>query len=85
MNGLPIGGYALLSDCRSAAQVSRADSVDWLCLPRFDAPTAFARILDPGGGHFTIRPAGDVETSHAYLEQTMRWKPRSARRPAPRC
>jgi len=56
---LPIGDYALLSDCRSAALVSRAGSVDWLCCPRFDAPAVFARILDADGGHFAIRPAGD--------------------------
>jgi alpha,alpha-trehalase len=71
MDGLPIGDYALLSDCRTAALVSRAGSVDWLCFPRFDAPATFARILDPGGGHFAIRPAGDFEASRAYADQTM--------------
>ena len=71
MNGLPIGDYALLSDCRSAALVSREGSVDWLCFPRFDAPSVFARILDPDGGHFTIRLAGDFEASRAYVDQTM--------------
>jgi GH15 family glucan-1,4-alpha-glucosidase len=71
MSSLPIGDYGLLSDCRSAALVSRAGSVDWLCFPRFDAPSVFARILDPGGGHFTIRPAGDFETSRTYVDQTM--------------
>jgi alpha,alpha-trehalase len=71
MSSLPIGDYGLLSDCRSAALVSRAGSVDWLCFPRFDAPSVFARILDPGGGHFTIRPVGDFETSRAYVDQSM--------------
>src|SRR5206468_5458493 len=71
MDGLPIGDYALLSDCRSAALVSRAGSVDWLCFPRFDAPAVFARILDPDGGHFAIRPAGEFKASRGYLTQTM--------------
>ena len=71
MDGLPIGDHAPLSDCRSAALVSRAGSVDWLCFPRFDAPATFARILDPDGGHFAIRPAGEFEASRGYLTQTM--------------
>jgi alpha,alpha-trehalase len=71
IDGLPIGDYALLSDCRSAALVSRAGSVDWLCFPRFDAPAVFARVLDPDGGHFAIRPAGDFRASRAYVDQTM--------------
>src|SRR6516164_3721216 len=71
MDGLPIGDYALLSDCRTAALVSRAGSVDWLCFPRFDAPATFARILDPDGGHFAIRPAGEFEAGRGYLTQTM--------------
>jgi GH15 family glucan-1,4-alpha-glucosidase len=70
-DGLPIGDYALLSDCRSAALVSRAGSVDWLCFPRFDAPAVFARILDPAAGHFAIRPAGQFVASRAYLDPTM--------------
>src|SRR5262252_9370552 len=71
MESLPIDNYALLSDCRSAALVSRDGSVDWLCFPRFDSPAVFARILDPGSGHFSIRPAGDFQASRAYAEQTM--------------
>jgi len=71
MDGLPIGDYALLSDCRSAALVSRSGSVDWLCLPRFDAPAVFARILDHGGGHFAIRPRSEFEVRRAYADQTM--------------
>ena len=71
MDSLPIGDYALLSDCRTAALVSRAGSVDWLCCPRFDAPAVFARLLDPDGGHFAIRPADDFQASRAYVDQTM--------------
>jgi GH15 family glucan-1,4-alpha-glucosidase len=71
MNSLPIGDYALLSDCRSAALISRAGSVDWLCFPRFDSPAVFARLLDPDGGHFAIRPAGDFQVSRAYVDRTM--------------
>ncbi len=71
MSGLPIGDYGLLSDCRSAALVSRAGSVDWLCFPRFDGPAVFARILDEDAGHFSIRPAGQFQASRAYLHQTM--------------
>src|SRR5579859_6736895 len=70
-DGLPIGDYALLSDCRSAALVGRNGSVDWLCLPRFDSPAVFARILDDGAGHFTIRPAGAFRSSRRYADGSM--------------
>jgi alpha,alpha-trehalase len=71
MESSPIGDYALLSDCRSAALVSRDGSVDWLCFPRFDAPSTFCRLLDPAGGRFAIRPAGKFQASRAYADQTM--------------
>jgi alpha,alpha-trehalase len=71
MSGLAIGDYALLSDCRSVALVSRNGSVDWLCCPRFDSPAVFARILDDRAGHFAIEPAGDFRASRRYADQTM--------------
>jgi len=71
MESLPIGDYALLSDCRSAALVSRDGSVDWLCFPRFDGPSVFCRLLDPAGGRFAIQPAGEFRASRRYADQTM--------------
>src|SRR6266545_4890015 len=68
---LAIAEYALLSDCRSAALVSRGGSVAWLCFPRFDGPSVFARLLDDDAGHFWIRPVGDVTVTRRYLDQTM--------------
>jgi GH15 family glucan-1,4-alpha-glucosidase len=68
---LAIAEYALLSDCRSAALVSRAGSVDWLCFPRFDGPSVFARLLDDAAGHFLIRPAGEFAVTRRYFEETM--------------
>jgi GH15 family glucan-1,4-alpha-glucosidase len=68
---LAIADYALLSDCRSAALVSRGGSVDWLCFPRFDGRSVFARLLDEDAGHFAIRPASQARASRRYLDQTM--------------
>jgi GH15 family glucan-1,4-alpha-glucosidase len=71
MSTLPIAEYALLSDCRSAALVSRAGSIDWLCFPRFDGPSVFARLLDEQAGHWSISVAGASGVSRRYLEGTM--------------
>jgi alpha,alpha-trehalase len=68
---LAIGDYALLSDCHSAALVSRDGSVDWLCFPRFDSPSVFARLLDEQAGHFSIRPADARTVTRRYLDHTM--------------
>lgn len=67
----PIADYALLSDRHSAALVGRDGAVDWLCFPRFDSPSIFGRLLDDGAGHWSIRPAGQYDSSRRYLDRSM--------------
>src|SRR4051812_48892068 len=67
----PIADYGLLADCTSAALVSRSGSIDWLCLPRFDSPAVFTRLLDPAAGHWSITPVEDFEVTRRYLPGTL--------------
>ncbi len=68
-----IEDYALLGDLHSAALVSTAGSVDWLCLPRFDSPAVFAALLhDEQAGHWTLRPAAANNcTARRYAGDTL--------------
>jgi GH15 family glucan-1,4-alpha-glucosidase len=67
----PIADYALLSDRHSAALVSRDGSIDWLCLPRFDSPSIFGRLLGETAGHWSIRAKSATRVSRRYLDRTM--------------
>ena len=68
----PIAEYAMLSDRRTCALVSREGSVDWLCAPRFDSPAVLGRLLDPAAGHWSVRPTDpDAEATRRYIDETM--------------
>ncbi|HEY6426375.1 MAG TPA: glycoside hydrolase family 15 protein [Acidimicrobiales bacterium] len=71
MSTTPIADYALLSDRHSAALVSRDGSIDWLCLPRFDSPAIFGRLLGDEAGHWSIRATSATGVSRRYLDRTM--------------
>lgn len=66
-----IGEYALISDCHSAALISRAGSIDWCLLDRFDGRPVFARLLDwERGGHFQIAPERACEVEREYCGES---------------
>lgn len=69
----PIEDYALLSNLRCAALVSRAGSVDWLCLGQFDAPACFSALLgDEQHGRWLIAPcAENIEVTRQYQKDTL--------------
>lgn len=69
---LPIGDYALISDCHSTALVSRHGSIDWACLRRFDRGSTFAHLLDSDrGGRFLIGVQDPTGSSRRYVGDTM--------------
>jgi GH15 family glucan-1,4-alpha-glucosidase len=69
----PIGDYALIGDCHCSALVSRLGSIDWCCMPRFDSPPCFARLLDwKRAGYCSIAPtASNFDAGRRYLEDSM--------------
>ena len=54
----PIADYAFLSNCHTGALIAPDGAVDWLCVPRFDAPSVFGSLLDREAGYFRLGPFG---------------------------
>ncbi|MBI4419717.1 MAG: glycoside hydrolase family 15 protein [Gemmatimonadetes bacterium] len=68
---LPIADYAVIGDLRTAALVGRNGSIDWCCVPRFDAPAVFGALLDDvRGGRCRIAPVAHWTSEQRYLPAT---------------
>jgi GH15 family glucan-1,4-alpha-glucosidase len=69
---LPIENYGVIGDLNTVALVGTDASIDFLCLPDFDSPTVFAKLLDvKNGGSFSIEPKlRDSRSKQMYLPET---------------
>ena len=60
--------YGVIGNCRSAALISEKGSIDWCCLPDFDSPSIFAKLLDKEiGGSFSFAVDDDYVISQKYI------------------
>jgi GH15 family glucan-1,4-alpha-glucosidase len=63
--------YGVVGNCKSAALVSKEGSIDWYCLPEFDSPSIFAKLLDDRrGGAFSVEVSDAYEITQRYVEDT---------------
>ncbi|HEX9564449.1 MAG TPA: glycoside hydrolase family 15 protein [Gemmatimonadaceae bacterium] len=71
-NGVPRLDHAAVGNGRVLALISPSSAVEWLCLPRMDSATVFARLLDEHNGG-TLRLCGmngPLQGIQRYLPNT---------------
>ncbi len=67
----PISDYAIIGDTQTVALISSEGSIDWACLPHFDSPALFLRILDDKkGGYCRVTPRRLIAAARRYLPDT---------------
>lgn len=63
--------YGMIGNCTSGALISTDASIDWLCLPAFDSPSVFGKLLDENkGGFFKIEPINNIFIKQVYIKHT---------------
>jgi alpha,alpha-trehalase len=68
---VPLEEYGLIGNEVTGALVSKHGSIDWACLPRFDSPSVFARLLDRArGGYHAVRPTAHYQSHQQYVTGT---------------
>lgn len=70
MTPLPLH-HGAIGNGRVLALIGPDTSIDWLCLPRFDSPSVFARLLDrERGGTWSFKPVEDWRATAGYVRNT---------------
>jgi alpha,alpha-trehalase len=68
----PIADYGFISDCENSCLIAPDGSIEWMCLPRPDAPSIFGALLDRTAGTFRFGPSNThVPHQRRYLPGTM--------------
>ncbi len=63
--------YGVIGNCKSSALINEDSSIDWCCLPQFDSPSVFAKLLDNKiGGQFKIECDSSYSIDQEYLQNT---------------
>ena len=61
----------IIGNCHSSALISKTGSIVWCCLPEFDSPSVFGKILDNNiGGTFQIICDKNYSIEQEYLKNT---------------
>jgi GH15 family glucan-1,4-alpha-glucosidase len=67
MNPAENMNFGIIGNCKSAALINKNGSIDWCCLPKFDSPSIFAKILDKNkGGNFELVTDSKFKISQKY-------------------
>ena len=63
--------FGIIGNCKSSALINEDSSIDWSCLPEFDSPSVFCKILDEKiGGSFKIDCDSSYSINQKYMEKT---------------
>ena len=63
--------YGIIGNCKSSALINEDSSIEWCCLPQFDSPSVFGKILDQKkGGSFQILCDKSYSITQKYLDNT---------------